>query len=349
MRGSGARPSARSRSSRSCLAEAAREPVARQRGDVAERVAPMAASASSVSAASHGDDPHRQRGERGLERGGIGDEALAPGAREPARAARGRRGSDERGEAHARAARAQATRAMRSRPPKSFRLPETSSTSASGSSSATLGVNCAAQPASPSRPRSPRPDRAAGRRARARARAPRRRRCPGARRAPAALPSQATTRWLRRLGDRLRLRRGKARVSASSGRLGRYSAIHAARGAPMSIDDRPLADRAAALEDPHREPAGGGIAARGAAPPATLRRRRAARGRAPSSARVLLGGELQAPELRRTSPRRARRAPRRRRRSASACSAAHSASRAERVLTIRTCASAMPAAASAGA
>ena len=39
---------------------------------------------------------------------------------------------------------------MRSTPPKRFRLPETSSTSASGGSCATAGVNCAAQPAIPS-------------------------------------------------------------------------------------------------------------------------------------------------------------------------------------------------------
>ena len=88
-------------------AEAAREPAARQRNHVADaRRADGGKRFERGGVAGH--DAHRQAGERVFERGGVRDQCLAPGVREPARAARGRRRRDERGEPHARAAVAQA-------------------------------------------------------------------------------------------------------------------------------------------------------------------------------------------------------------------------------------------------
>ena len=202
-------------------AEAARKPGPRQRGHVADaRRADGRERFARGGVAGH--DPHRQPGERAFEHGGIGDETLAPGVREPARTARGRRGGDERGEPHARAASAQASGDV---------LEAAEELQAAGDfereRSRGARARRSAYIARPSRQdragtRSLRPDCADGWRARVRARSPPRSRAPGARRV------RPPSRRRRRCGD-------ARRRPAAQAWQARASALRAAGSAGTAL------------------------------------------------------------------------------------------------------------------
>ncbi len=181
------------------------------------------------------------------------------------------------------------------RPPKSFRLPETSSSSASWNSSATLGVNCATQPAMPSSASVS----SAGSRGRASSVGHSASAAEGVRpgRTPraAARASQSTTRRPSTTasgsgGD-------EPRVSSSTGRCGRWIAIQSigtfTPGYGEGIENHGARERGpAAFEDMHGEAACAGIetqAQRGG------RRivRRLDRPEQEGARAAVLGGELQ--------------------------------------------------------